>query len=583
MHKSSQHYAYSVRPSASKKPGIYLVSEEDLEESFSMTNTHIMKEDYVVLEEGALVPGGAISMLSMEALSLFVQYGAIGIVYGTLPSLRYPLIKVYFNAPGFQMAAYGAVVNIPWTFKIIMGGLSDCVPVCGYRRKPWIILGWAICCAALVFLATLDQGPAACLARSGESLVCQTPNLSEAVGDNVSSYTVGAMFATLGYVMAACASDALVVQYAQRESLVIRGRIQTAIYTVRALGQLISCALVGVLMNGKVEYAGTFDFYVPASVIYLVLCVPCVLAVLSSIFWLAERKTESVPFTKWAHQLWQLVQRQALWQILAFRFISNVFHNFDSTAGGPIAQYWAKVPPVTDALTRGLGYMIFSGILSVVGRYGLNWNWRWTIAITTIALIVIDGTVYLLTIWDVLRDPWFYTGVTLTDQIPSGVRFIVSVFVATELADLGNEGAVYGLVTTVNNLTIPVAAILYKWVNSYLKMTNADFASEMKPNASADTKNQVRWHVTYSYLISYGLKLLSLVWLFLLPPQKAHVQRLKRQGIVSSFAGGVTVVLFVVFLTFSVFFNLASMYDATKWWRIAGGNGVDPKASATKP
>ncbi|KAG9398026.1 hypothetical protein AC1031_015051 [Aphanomyces cochlioides] len=277
-------------------------------------------------------------------------------------------------------------------------------------------------------------------------------------------------------------------------------------------------------------------------------------------------KTENVPFRKWIRQFWQLLQKQAMWQVLAFRFITNIFQNFDSVAVSPMGQYWAKVQPFMDGITKAIGRVFYTMVLIFVGRFGLNWNWRWTIAITTICLIAIDGTVYFLAIWDVIRDPWFYTGVKLTDQLPTGVRFIVSAFVATELADLGNEGAVYGLVTTVSNLASPVSSAFYKFVDGFFELQDASFKLE-KNTTSTDVRNYIRWQVSYSFIVAYGMKLFALVWLFLLPPQKAHVQRLKRYGMVSRLAGGLSMFLFGCFLTFSVFTNLVSIFDATSWWR----------------
>ncbi|KAF0718914.1 Aste57867_1393 [Aphanomyces stellatus] len=554
-----------------KKPGIYLV-DDDFEDTMSISMTNVMKEDdYVVLEEGALVPGGAISLMSMEAMSLFAQYAAVGVVYGTLPGLQYPIFKIFFKMEGYQVAAYSVLVNIAWSFKIFMGGVSDCVTIYGYRRKPWMVIGWAICLVALLFMAFTPTGAPQCVTNVQDTAACSLTSRDEAY-----RFTLGAMLATFGYVLSACASDALVVQYAQRESLASRGRIQTAIYTVRSVGQLLSCVLVGLLLNGK-DYGGQFDFSVTVNVIYGILCVPCVLAMVSATWWLREEKTESVPFGKWIDQFWMLTQKQAMWQILAFRFISNVFQNFDSTANKPMAQYWAHVQPFTDAFTHALGWFIFSAILTIVGRYGLNWNWRWTIGVATVALIAIDATVYFLTIWNVVRNPWFYTGVTLTDQIPTGVRFIVSVFVATELADLGNEGAVYGLVTTINNLATPTATVLYKSLDSYFNYDDSKFRAEVNATTPESDRDEIRWNVSYSYLLAYAMKLGSLVWLFMLPPQKAHVQRLKRYGIVSPLAARITWVLFFIFLAFSIFVNLASMFQSTSWWRIAGGSGVRPK------
>ncbi|RQM20451.1 hypothetical protein B5M09_009240, partial [Aphanomyces astaci] len=196
----------------------------------------------------------------------------------------------------------------------------------------------------------------------------------------------------------------------------------------------------------------------------------------------------------------------------------------------------------------------------------------WTIAVSTLCLIFLDSLVYMLTIWDVCRNQWFFTGVVLADNIPSGVRFIVSIFCAVEIADLGNEGTVYGLVTTVNNLASPVAGVLYKWINAYFKVTLNDIKTDT---------TEVRWHVTYTFWIAYGMKILSLAWLVLLPPQKAHLQRLKKYGVKSPLAGVLCICLFLSFLVFSVVTNLMSIFPSTRCHRIAGGKGCKPEFTDT--
>ncbi|KAG9398030.1 hypothetical protein AC1031_015055 [Aphanomyces cochlioides] len=567
-----------MRPqSPPKKPGIYLL-DDDFEQTLS--NSHpMLKEDYVVLEEGALVPGGAISLVSKDALAIFAQYFAIGIVYAAIPGVSYPLVKNYFDAQGYQSKTYSTLVNIAWSFKIFMGGLSDLVPIMGLRRKPWMMIGWLVCIASLVVLSSLSPGPPA----QPLHLKNKADPTFPFYNSPLPTYTLLSMLATFGYVTSDCASDALVVQYAMREPLATRGRIQTAIYTVRAMGQILSNLFVGICLNSH-DFGGKFNFSISINVFYIILLIPCLVAMTATTTMLTEHKTEMVPFRKWIHQFWQLTQKQAMWQILAFRFINNVFQNYESTAPSPLGQYWAGVQPFMEGITKAIGYVIYTAILATVGRYGLNWNWRWTIAITSIALVVIDGTVYFLTIWDVVRNPWFYTGVTLTDQIPGGVRFIVSAFVATELADLGNEGAVYGLVTTVSNLTTPVSSVIYKLIDSYFYLTNDNFQKEANDTLSDEAfRSWMRWNVTSSFLVAYGMKLFALVWLFLLPPQKAHVQRLKRYGRVSPFAGGLSMFLFFFFLAFSLFFNLTSMFPDTAWWRIAGGSGKRPTTAAPKP
>jgi len=37
------------------------------------------------------------------------------------------------------MALYNSLITLPWCFKILFGLITDNVPVCGLKRKPYLI------------------------------------------------------------------------------------------------------------------------------------------------------------------------------------------------------------------------------------------------------------------------------------------------------------------------------------------------------------------------------------------------------------------------------------------------------------
>ncbi|ETV78626.1 hypothetical protein H257_08118 [Aphanomyces astaci] len=527
---------------------------------------------------GALAEGGALDLFSREAFALFMQYGAIGVIYGMIPSLNYPIFNIYLNLEGYQTASYGVLIVVGWSFKAIFGMLSDCVPIFGYRRKSWMLIGWTITMICLSVMTFSSLGEPFC--NREKTKYCSTPlekvpaaelqHFNLDAPNNGTLFIILSMFVAFGYVLAACASDAMVVEYAQREPVAIRGRVQTAIYVVRTLTGILAYLVTAFGLNGP-NYAGSFSFALAPNAPYGICLVPCVLVVLSTVFLLVEKKSPPTSATEWFQAFWESLQRRVMWQICLFRFLSNFFNGIGTTAGSPISTYWAGVEPLNDSLSSIVGSLLFAGILVIVAKWGLNWNWRYTIAAGTVGVIVIDGFVVYMTIWDVVRNQWFYTGVALADTIPSGVRFIVATYVAVEIADKGNEGATYGLISTVNNLAGPFASIFFKYINSYFKVRQNDI--------KADTL-EVRWDVTYVFLISYSCKIASLFWLFMLPPQKQQVQELKARGGKSKLAGVILITFFTAALAFSVTTSVMSIYPSTKCYRIAGGNGVlDPKTS----
>lgn len=64
---------------------------------------------------------------------------------GLCQGLNRPLLNVYpldLGASEAQQATISLVLMIPATMKIIFGFLSDNVPILGYRRKPYMLIGW---------------------------------------------------------------------------------------------------------------------------------------------------------------------------------------------------------------------------------------------------------------------------------------------------------------------------------------------------------------------------------------------------------------------------------------------------------
>ncbi|ETV79349.1 hypothetical protein H257_07382 [Aphanomyces astaci] len=114
------------------------------------------------LEGGAIVAGGALDLFSREAFGLFAQYAAVGVIYGMIPSLNYPIFNVYLNLEGYQTSAYSQLVTMGWSFKVFMGLFSDCFPIFGYRRKSWMLIGWTLTMICLTVMTFSSLGDPYC-------------------------------------------------------------------------------------------------------------------------------------------------------------------------------------------------------------------------------------------------------------------------------------------------------------------------------------------------------------------------------------------------------------------------------------
>ncbi|KAH9120796.1 hypothetical protein AeMF1_007187 [Aphanomyces euteiches] len=247
------------------------------------------------LDDGALMSGTPLPLWSRQAWSLYCQYFSIGVLLGGIPALGYPVFLNYLNMEGYEIATYLVIVQAGWYYKLFFGMLTDCVPICGYRRKPWILNGWSIamiCLAVMAFMSFEDpycSNPAVCLTPKWRLTPAQAKFFNFHAPDSGTKFIVLSAIASFGYIIAGCASDAVVVEYSHREPLVIRGQLQTAIYIARYIGQTVAQLLVGVLLNGP-NFKGSFSFNVAPSVMNGLFLAPCIVVVFVTVVVFKEEK-----------------------------------------------------------------------------------------------------------------------------------------------------------------------------------------------------------------------------------------------------------------------------------------------------
>ncbi|KAF1318788.1 Folate-biopterin transporter, partial [Globisporangium splendens] len=527
--------------------------------------------DVLEAQDGAIRAGGAPNLLSKDHIGLILQYAAVGLIYGVIPATIYPFLQSYLNASGTQVVTASTLVVLPWSFKIFYGIVSDCFPIRGYRRRPYMLLGWSICFVMLFIMAVTPVGDPYYLNPDDAEIAPKDyplyPGIEDRLNldapDKAGKYVLLMMFAAFGYLMADVTADAVVVELAQREPLAVRGTTQSAIYGTRTLFQAVGTMLTGFAFNGE-KYGGSFDFSLSFPVLMLVLAIFLLPILPITWFYIKEEKSERVVFLEYMKDLWRLIQTRAMYQIIFFNFFSNVFANFSYTAASPIQRYIVKAEPINVTISDVLGSLVFFAGIFITGKWGLHWNWRWITVVTGIIVIAADAVVTFVTVWDVFRSQWIWLGVPIAINVPSGISFIIGTYVVVELADDGNEGAIYGLLTTVSNLSSPFAATMTKIVDRTWDFSNARIQ---------DDSHDVRMDITKSVLLMYGMTVISWFFLILLPKQKTETQELKRNGGSSKILGALTVFYVAFAFEWSVMTNLMGIWESTACLIIAGGDG----------
>jgi len=215
----------------------------------------------------------------------------------------------------------------------------------------------------------------------------------------------------------------------------------------------------------------------------------------------------------------------------------------------------------------GLG--LFALGLLMVNKYFLNYSWRMMMIITTVFLVSIDAALTFITIYDVVRNQYFFLGESVLTSIPEAMQFVVSTFVIVEMASDGTEGVVYGLLTTAHNLGGPIGRAIGNQVYS-----NFHPAIDKSENYIADTDN-FRHTVAWTYVLSYSVDLASLLWLFYLPNQKRETQEWKRTLPKAAHYAWFILILLTLGFIYSLTVNMMNMDKDTQCLRFVGGHGCE--------
>ncbi|KAF0697824.1 Aste57867_11511 [Aphanomyces stellatus] len=510
------------------------------------------------LEDGALREGGAPVYTSPEVLAVLGQYFCVGIMYGALPNVPYNFLIQYFHLSGAQYTSAKALINLGWSFKVFVGMISDLFPIFGYRRKSYMMIGWFVCGIALLVLAILPHGDPYNL-----KLEKDDPYNVEV---NSKGTRIGLLctLATIGYIFADVPADAMVVEYAQREPEQTRGRMQTLIYGTRTITSMTTTLVIGICFNSA-KFNGTFDWDMGLNNFFIMLAVPAFLGVFMTFFFIVDAKKDAVVWVAYRDQFWALVQKRCVWQLMIFNFLYNLFaFSCTTTASGFVMSDWAGVENINSSIMSAVGSLIFALILAVMGKWGTMWNWRYWIIITTLGTSAIDSVVQYLTIYNVVRSQWFYLGVPLVENVPQAVNFIITTFAIVEVADVGNEGMIYGLLTTCSNMSGSFGTMITNLYSDQLRITEDDVIRD-----DQDARDQV----AISYAIYYSFTILSSFLIFLYPTQKKMLAEWKREGGLYPKVGAASLIIGFVCLIVGVASNILSMFQSTKCLRFAGGHG----------
>ena len=301
-----------------------------------------------------------------------------------------------------------AINKLPWIFKVVYGIVTDAYPLFGWRRKSWMFFGWT----AVIFLSF-------CVAVIGLPSLYPTVFLTFGI--------------TVFEVMADVATDSLAVDLSYFEAAEQRGGLQATGYIFRSTGKIVGAILGTYLYNNhysvvvpntddnlilKVAPRYSFPTFAKIGDMFFLQGLIILISLYGFLYPLQEfasrrpgQVTPSIRNLIW--DLWQVLQKRAIWRPMIFLYIFNVLQIPNSS--------WSNFIVVgLNFTSRDLGYLsLGSSFISLLGysyfrTFLFDTSWR-TIYMTTCTIALIFTLLEIILVLRInvqlgISDVWFAVG-----------------------------------------------------------------------------------------------------------------------------------------------------------------------------
>jgi hypothetical protein len=392
------------------------------------------------LEETEKIPT-ELQLYRLENLAVPACY----FVVGTLQGLVRPLLNVYpldLGATEAQQTSLAMIVTIPAAFKLVFGFLSDNVPLYGYRRKSYMMLGWwgtSVSTAYLLWNFNLSD-----VQKHGNDATVQQQQQQSSVSTSTPSLqTLFVVFFLFGCSlwMADVMADSIVAQKARLETAHQRGSLQSSCYAARFLGNMIFAPLSTALYS-----CTPGPFYIVCLLCFIPFSVMTPL-----IYYFAEDANIPIPPT--SHQcqeIWSTVCQRSVWQPMAFVYGYNLLQVSNAAWRQFLSTVYGFTAANLNALLVVSYVMLYLGTLSY--KYCcLHMSWRriyqscllFNAVLSSMQLLLIQGRTFGL-------PPFvFALGDDAMAELLQGIQFLPLSIMMVLLCPVGSEGVSYSMFTTV--------------------------------------------------------------------------------------------------------------------------------------
>ncbi|TYZ62231.1 hypothetical protein PybrP1_002092 [[Pythium] brassicae (nom. inval.)] len=487
-----------------------------------------------------------------------------------------PLLVAYLtlhHRDQFASARY--LLEWPAVLAVFVGIVSDMTPLFGYRRKSYMALGWLV-----VLLASVGIVVTTLLSPTKFTLFADPTKR----GDAVATYTLesnpiefATLFVTFGVLISVglevawVVSLAMTVELAQCEPLLTRGRLQAEYfliyYAAAAFAQLVVSRVI-FLSDDADEPLRSAITMGEAGVM---LCAGSALAFPTVIFTLKDKRagagateyasdtdgdSDDAPAapTFWARvrDLLRFCQEEVVYRVVLFvcgLVLTLGFYN--QNVRDAEAQWSGVTASRQNDIQIGQSACVVLGI-ALWRAFLVNVSWQKLVLFGVSFHVGCSALVTVPTAFAWIRDEWYFLVLVSLQGVPKGWFKLFAVVPATEITDVGREGATVGLVLSFQWL-VYIAAGTFSAMISHVIGTDVT-AAQVDADATATRHSTVVAAAVYNLINLLALALAPLV-----PVQKLEAQQMLAASRRNSRMGFVIGAAFVLLLIFDLVANIVVM------------------------
>lgn len=517
---------------------------------------------------GALRDGEPQACLASAAYAgLAFNSAAIGFCNAFMREGYRPLLVAYLtlhHRDQFASARY--LLEWPAALAVFVGIVSDVAPLFGYRRKSYMALGWLVVLFAAfgIVITTLLSPTKFTLfgdsTKRGDAVA--TYNLEENPTEFATLFVVFGVFVSLGLHVAWVVSLAMTVELAQREPLLVRGRLQAAYfliyYTAAALAKLLVSKVIflsddadeplrAAITMGEagVILCAASAFAIPATALFLKDSRQAVVATTVD----ASSAPVTSPFRVHVRDLVRSCQEEVVYRVILFVCGLVLVLGFYNQNLHDAVRLWSGVT------AEQLGDLLVGQSACVVLGLAL---WRVFLVNVSWQKLVIFGVCFyvgcstLLTVptayaW--VRDDSYFLVLLSLQEVPKAWFKLFVVLPATETAAVGHEGAAVGLVLSFQWL-VYIASSTISTTLSHVIGTDVTVA-QVQVDSLETRHSTVIATAVYAFINLCALALAPLI-----PVQKLETQQMLARCRRNTWMGPVLGTAFVLLLLYDLVANI---------------------------